>query len=586
MFKSRLIPALFGYILLILVPIVLMIIQGLQSLQQKKEDIYHTSRVELKNKDEHLRYTLAREWTNFIDREQSRSAEDYFPVNLPHKNIFWTKQKTPAYQRSPLWGTLAKVDTLKGTQNPSSHLFQTALVGYFEYVPALKKMASPYDPQAYFKDTPEGYSHYKSFLRESVLPQLREQFELRRFKADEPLSLLLRMKTHRTHKSLERRAAFSEILEPEQFADKNLIDVSYYNFQFHTFSWQSDQYLLGVRAILIENQVIRIQGFMIHMFTLLQEIQAYLEPLQPDFGQLVLGFSIKGGKPFFEPFNMLSSTIVIHDDFKAVENFKADQIRFWQVMITLIVILLFSSLALARMIMTESTLNQKKTDFISAVTHELKTPLTSIQMYAEMLLEGWAKGKEQVYYRHINSESKRLTRLISNILNFSRLEKGTFILNKSNIELGEFIADFLVSWETWLEESGLKVIHEPFEETWIHVDPDALRQVFYNLCDNAIKYAGAPDGTRLTIEVKPREDEVTMNIHDNGPGISQKEQTRIFQRFYRIENEATRESTGTGLGLALVKEIILECGGTVSLFTPEKGGFGLSITFPKVDVSD
>jgi len=583
--RSKLVPALFGHILLIIVPIVLMIIQGIQSLQDKKEDLVHSSRAELVGQDEHLRYHLQKEWDSFLDGEVSRPAKDYFPYSFPMNELFWTQEDTLAYQRSPLWNELSRLERHdESVDRRSLSLFQVSRLGYFEYDPGEEALSTPHDPISFFKDTSGPYSAFRGFLESNVVPQLNQLLDLNAFESSDPLSLLLRLKTHRIYKSNEPLNQYVQAFKPQDSFTRDTIEIGYYGFQFHSFTNASRHYLIGYRAVLIENQQIRLQGFVLDLFGLLQEIQAYLEPLQPDFGQVVIGFGLDGAEPLFKPFDMLGSNIVIHQQSKALETFKKDRNRFWQVMITLIVILMVTSFALAKMIVTETQLNQKKTDFISAVTHELRTPLTSIQMYAEMLEEGWVRGKEQVYYHHISSESKRLNRMISNVLNFARLEKGSFVLNMQRVEFGSFISETLDAWETWLDESKLKVSWDCDDETWIYVDPDALKQVFYNLCDNAIKYARQDGEAQLFIECETIEDEVLIRVFDNGPGVPKRERPHIFQRFYRIENESTRETTGTGLGLAIVREMVQECGGRVTPFMPEKtSGFGLIFYFPTLE---
>ena len=208
MFRSRLVPALVGYIILILVPICLLVLQGLQSLSQKKEDISRTAKTELHTQDEHLRYTLQREWNLFLDFEQSRPVDHYFPVIHPNAEVFRTQEKTVAFQRSPLFGTLADTYNSSSSGQQTIHLFQAALMGYFEYSPDDQTMSSPYDSQGFFGDPPVGFDFYHEFLEEKVSPKLSDLLGLDEFNPEDPLSLLLKLKTHRTHKSLVPRLAF------------------------------------------------------------------------------------------------------------------------------------------------------------------------------------------------------------------------------------------------------------------------------------------------------------------------------------------------------------------------------------------
>ena len=115
----------------------------------------------------------------------------------------------------------------------------------------------------------------------------------------------------------------------------------------------------------------------------------------------------------------------------------------------------------------------------------------------------------------------------------------------------------------------------------VQFDKDSLSQVIYNLCDNAIKYGKPDEGqARMVIEIDEEDSFAILSFFDNGPGVPRLEETKIFQRFYRCENELTRESTGTGLGLSLVKELAEGNGGKVNLFHPDSGGFGVRMWLP------
>ena len=228
-------------------------------------------------------------------------------------------------------------------------------------------------------------------------------------------------------------------------------------------------------------------------------------------------------------------------------------------------------------------LHRKKNNFISAITHELKAPLTSIMMYAEMLEEGWAVGKEQTYYQHIRWESERLSRLIRNILDFSGLERGTFKLQRAPLELDTFVTDTLAALKDWVDKSGLALVVDIQAAPVVVADKDSLSQVLYNLCDNTIKYGMGGETPCLSVSVSELEDQAILTVWDNGLGVNKEEVGKIFNRFYRIENEMTRESTGTGLGLALVKDLVEGNEGKIEYFRPEGGGFGVRIMFPRVE---
>ena len=225
----------------------------------------------------------------------------------------------------------------------------------------------------------------------------------------------------------------------------------------------------------------------------------------------------------------------------------------------------------------ERQLERIRADFVANVSHELRTPLTTIRGYAETLLSGNSvrtKTGEQFIVKILN-HSARLTRLVSDLLELSRLELGEVELKRSSCHLNTFHEPLLDVFEPLLEESGLVLKWEiPEELQKVNIDRQLFMQIFVNLIDNAIKYT--PDGGTITVsaEICPREetegsntvsDEIIMRVEDTGIGIPMESQPRVFERFYRVDEGRSREMGGTGLGLAIVKHIVLSHNGRIWL---------------------
>jgi signal transduction histidine kinase len=200
-------------------------------------------------------------------------------------------------------------------------------------------------------------------------------------------------------------------------------------------------------------------------------------------------------------------------------------------------------------------LSRKKDDFISAVSHELRTPLTSIRMYTEMLEKDWVKtdGKRREYYTTMRTESERLTRLIENVLDFSRIQRGKKRYDFTVGDVNECIGEVADMMRPYALRAGF-VLEQRFEVLDAFAfDRDAVTQIVINLLDNALKYAKDADDKHLIIHTRKQKGYAIIEIEDHGPGIPRSQQKKIFDAFYRCEDESTRQSTGTGLGLALVK---------------------------------
>lgn len=214
----------------------------------------------------------------------------------------------------------------------------------------------------------------------------------------------------------------------------------------------------------------------------------------------------------------------------------------------------------------------RKTTFVSNVSHELKTPLTSIRMYAELLTQKRVRDeqKQEKYLGVIATESERLTRLVNNVLDFSRLEQGRKKYRPADIELTGFVGRFVESNRLRIEESGLRIETDiPSGEITVRMDRDALEQVLLNLADNATKYAAL--GAELRISVAARPDGVELRVADRGPGIPPRHRGRIFDKFHRVDDSLTAEQPGSGLGLSIARNMLRDLGGDL-LFEDRQGG--------------
>ena len=213
-------------------------------------------------------------------------------------------------------------------------------------------------------------------------------------------------------------------------------------------------------------------------------------------------------------------------------------------------------------------LTRQQQDFVSAVSHELRTPLTSIRMYGEMLREGWApEEKKKTYYEFIHDESERLSRLISNVLQLARVTRNETQPALKVMTLGE-LSDLMRSkLATQLDRAGFALNFAETSElnTAILVDPDNFIQIVINLVDNALKFARHAERKVIDIGWSQSGATSVLSVRDHGPGVARDQLKQIFKLFYRGANELTRETVGTGIGLALVQELMRAMGGTVEV---------------------
>ena len=223
---------------------------------------------------------------------------------------------------------------------------------------------------------------------------------------------------------------------------------------------------------------------------------------------------------------------------------------------------------------------ERRSNFAAAVSHELKTPLTAIRMHAEMLRDGMVSGaeKQREYYATITSESERLTRLINNVLEFSRLESQKAERPLTQESLEEPLRDVVQLLRPHAQSQGFTlVVDVDADLPPAAFERDALQQLLFNLIDNALKYARTAERKEILVHCFEVDGGVALRVRDYGPGVARAHQPHLFEAFYRGEDELTRKTKGTGIGLALVRGLAEEMGARVSARNHPDGGFEVEI---------
>ena len=230
---------------------------------------------------------------------------------------------------------------------------------------------------------------------------------------------------------------------------------------------------------------------------------------------------------------------------------------------------------------TERRANQLKSDFIANVSHELKTPLSLIRMFGELLASGRTKSDNDTreYAEIITREAERLSRLIDNVLDLARIERGKVAFDFKVGDLAEVLSRGLDVYRYRLEREGMKLTVE-IEDGLppVRMDENAMTLVLLNLVDNAVKYAA--DGQSLHVSLRRDGDRVRLAVKDRGPGIDSDETDRIFERFYRARRVRGRPVRGSGIGLSIVKNIDEAHGGDVTVESTPGEGSTFTVSLP------
>jgi two-component system phosphate regulon sensor histidine kinase PhoR len=316
-------------------------------------------------------------------------------------------------------------------------------------------------------------------------------------------------------------------------------------------------------------------------------LDRYLRDLQNNFYVSIVDFDNNGvynqpisptGKYYYE--TRFPSTFykwilqLVPRNYTELEREVRNQRRYNFLFVILSMGLIFFSLAVIyRAGRRERQLRQLKEDFISNVSHELKTPLSLIRMFSEILVTGRIKNDDtrQEYYGIIHNESDRMSRLIDNLLDFARLERGLRGRQFEKTDLTELVRKELETYRREIQQDGFQ-LETQFDADIPHIyaDPSAIAIGFINLLDNSVKYSG--DGRKISIRMQRHDGFIDLSVNDQGLGISSSEQEKIFEKFYRGNNATSRNIRGSGIGLSITKHVAEMHGGRILLeSSPGKG---------------
>lgn len=220
---------------------------------------------------------------------------------------------------------------------------------------------------------------------------------------------------------------------------------------------------------------------------------------------------------------------------------------------------------------------------VANISHDLKTPITSIQGYLEVILEGCVGEPEKIkrYLETIYSNTAYMNKLIDDLFLFSKLDLDKVAMNYEVLSIGAYLDDLATELKFEFEERQFKFFYQnrTDRDYAVTIDGKRVYQGIRNIIDNAMKY-GPEQDLKVTMELYVQEDDICIDIADNGPGIPEEQLPHIFNRFYRLDTERSKDFTSTGLGLAIAKELIEAQGGTISAASTDRAGSRFTIKLP------
>ena len=236
----------------------------------------------------------------------------------------------------------------------------------------------------------------------------------------------------------------------------------------------------------------------------------------------------------------------------------------------------------------QQKIDRERRNFVSNVSHELRTPLTSIKSYTEALVDGAWENKEIApgFLKVIETETERMMRMITDLLNLSRMDQNRLGLEKEFINMNELVVHIVNRFEMVLQSEPYRNKNYSIltditqRDLWVELDQDKMTQVFDNIINNAIKYS--PDGGRIIVRLMETHTDIIVSVTDEGLGISRKDIPHLFDRFYRVDKARSRAMGGSGLGLAIAQEVVQLHGGKIWVNSIENKGSTFFVSLPYI----
>ena len=246
---------------------------------------------------------------------------------------------------------------------------------------------------------------------------------------------------------------------------------------------------------------------------------------------------------------------------------------------------LLAVVAVAALLLGAVSLSERRGAFVSSVTHELRSPLTTFRMYAEMLAEGMVRdeAKQRQYLDTLRIEADRLSHLVENVLAYARLERGASRGSIRTMAVSELLGGIVPRLTDRAQQAGMQLVNEASEESSpivVKTDASAVEQILFNLVDNACKYAARAEDKRVHLRVARSGRQVIIEVCDHGPGITKREAKKLFKPFRKSAREAAHSAPGVGLGLALSRRLARNIGGELSLRRTGDGGARFALEMP------